>query len=203
MVDPQNLLALEDLRIMTGYDIQAAIASEEDVFGAIAKLNRMEGSVAENDEEKLADADDSVADIRESTEEAPIVKLVNSVIAQSVDDSASDIHFEPQAKELVVRFRIDGVLHEVMSVPRRMQSGVISRLKIMADLDIAERRVPQDGRIGLVVGRQAHRHARRHPADGLRREDRHAPPRQVERDAQPRGPWASPRRRSSASGVRS
>jgi type IV pilus assembly protein PilB len=152
MVDPQNLLALEDLRIMTGYDIQAAIASEEDVFGAIAKLNRMEGSVAENDEEKLLDSDDSIADIRESTEEAPIVKLVNSVIAQSVDDGASDIHFEPQAKELVVRFRIDGVLHEVMSVPRRMQNGVISRLKIMADLDIAERRVPQDGRIGLVVG---------------------------------------------------
>jgi len=86
------------------------------------------------------------------TEEPPIVKLVNSVIAQSVDDAASDIHFEPQAKELVVRFRLDGVLHEVMSVPRRMQNGVISRLKVMADLDIAERRVPQDGRIGLVVG---------------------------------------------------
>jgi type IV pilus assembly protein PilB len=96
--------------------------------------------------------DDSIADIRDATEEAPIVKLVNSVIAQSVDDSASDIHFEPQAKELVVRFRIDGVLHEIMSIPRRMQSGVLSRLKIMADLDIAERRVPQDGRIGLVVG---------------------------------------------------
>ncbi len=74
------------------------------------------------------------------------------MIAQSVDDGASDIHFEPQAKELVIRFRIDGVLHEVMAVPRRLQSGVISRLKIMADLDIAERRVPQDGRIGLMVG---------------------------------------------------
>ena len=74
------------------------------------------------------------------------------MIAQSVDDGASDIHFEPQAKELVVRFRIDGVLHEIMSIPRRMQSGVLSRLKIMADLDIAERRVPQDGRIGLMVG---------------------------------------------------
>ncbi len=92
------------------------------------------------------------ADIRDATEEAPIVKLVNSVIAQSVDDSASDIHFEPQAKELLVRFRIDGVLHQIMSIPRRMQSGVISRLKIMAELDIAERRVPQDGRMGLVVG---------------------------------------------------
>ncbi len=105
------------------------------------------------------------------------------MIAQSVDDGASDIHFEPQAKELVVRFRIDGVLHEIMSVPRRMQSGVITRLKIMAELDIAERRVPQDGRIGPGRRRQAHRHARRHAADRLRREDRHAPARQVERDA--------------------
>ena len=154
MVDPANIFALDDLRILTGYEIHPAIASEEDVFGAISRMHRVSDSVSENAEEKAArlEEETDVADIREATEEAPIVKLVNSVIAQSVDDAASDIHFEPQAKECVVRFRIDGVLHEIMSVPRRMQSGVISRLKIMADLDIAERRVPQDGRIGLVVG---------------------------------------------------
>ncbi len=154
MVDPANIFALDDLRILTGYEIQPAIASEEDVFGAISRMHRVSDSVSENAEEKAArlEEETGVADIREATEEAPIVKLVNSVIAQAVDDGASDIHFEPQAKECVVRFRIDGVLHEIMSVPRRMQSGVISRLKIMADLDIAERRVPQDGRIGLVVG---------------------------------------------------
>jgi len=154
MVDPANIFALDDLRILTGYEIHPAIASEEDVFGAISRMHRVSDSVSENAEEKAArlEEETDVADIREATEEAPIVKLVNSVIAQSVDDGASDIHFEPQAKECVVRFRIDGVLHEIMSVPRRMQSGVISRLKIMADLDIAERRVPQDGRIGLVVG---------------------------------------------------
>ena len=151
MIDPQNLPAQEDLAIITGFAIQPAIASEEDVFGAIAKLYREKADVGENSDE-AADAEESIADIRDATEEAPIVKLVNSVIAQSVDDSASDIHFEPQAKELVVRFRVDGVLHEIMSIPRRMQSGVLSRLKIMADLDIAERRVPQDGRIGLMVG---------------------------------------------------
>ncbi len=151
MIDPQNLPAQEDLAIITGFAIQPAIASEEDVFGAIAKLYREKASVGENADEVAAD-DEPLTDIRDATEEAPIVKLVNSVIAQSVDDGASDIHFEPQAKELVVRFRIDGVLHEIMSIPRRMQSGVLSRLKIMADLDIAERRVPQDGRIGLVVG---------------------------------------------------
>ena len=152
MVDPANIFALDDLKIMTGFDIRPAIASTEDVFAAIAKLNRLDGTVTESDEERLVGLDDELADIREATEEAPIIKLVNSVIAQAVDDSASDIHFEPQAKELIVRFRMDGVLHEIMSIPRRMQSGVLSRLKIMAELDIAERRVPQDGRIGLVVG---------------------------------------------------
>jgi type IV pilus assembly protein PilB len=152
MVDPANVLVADDLRIMTGYTIVPAIASEEDVFGAIGKLNRLDDQVTENSEAMVGLGDDEIADIREMTEEPPIVKLVNSVIAQSVDDAASDIHFEPQAKELVVRFRLDGVLHEIMSVPRRMQNGVISRLKVMADLDIAERRVPQDGRIGLVVG---------------------------------------------------
>jgi len=151
MIDPQNLPAQEDLAIITGFQIQPAIASEEDVFGAIAKVYREKAEVGES-ADGAAELEESVTDIRDATEEAPIVKLVNSVIAQSVDDSASDIHFEPQAKELVVRFRIDGVLHEIMSIPRRMQSGVLSRLKIMADLDIAERRVPQDGRIGLMVG---------------------------------------------------
>jgi type IV pilus assembly protein PilB len=153
MIDPQNLPAQEDLAIITGFPVQPAIASEEDVFGAIARIYRERADVGESTDGGIAEGDEeSVADIRDATEEAPIVKLVNSVIAQSVDDSASDIHFEPQAKELVVRFRIDGVLHEIMSIPRRMQSGVLSRLKIMADLDIAERRVPQDGRIGLMVG---------------------------------------------------
>ena len=153
MIDPQNLPAQEDLAIITGFPIQPAIASEEDVFGAIAKIYREKAEVGANTDEIGTGLDeDSLTDIRDATEEAPIVKLVNSVIAQSVDDAASDIHFEPQAKELMVRFRVDGVLHEIMSIPRRMQSGVISRLKIMADLDIAERRVPQDGRIGLMVG---------------------------------------------------
>jgi type IV pilus assembly protein PilB len=152
MIDPANLFALDDLRIMTGLDVQAAIASEEDVFGAISRLSRLDDAVETNNAERAAEIVDELSDIREATEAAPIVKLVNSVIAQAVDDGASDIHFEPQAKELIVRFRVDGVLHEVMSIPRRMQSGVLSRLKIMADLDIAERRMPQDGRMGLMVG---------------------------------------------------
>src|SRR5664280_1371823 len=152
MVDPQNLLALQDIEIITGFTIQPAIASEEDVYGAIAKIYRDRPEVDESAEGAVGTPEEEIGDIRDGTEEAPIIKLVNSIIAQSVDDAASDIHFEPQAKELMIRFRIDGVLHEIMSIPRRMQAGVISRLKIMAELDIAERRVPQDGRIGLVVG---------------------------------------------------
>ncbi len=155
MVDPQNLLALQDLEIITGYSIQAAIASEEDVYGAIATIYRDRPEVGLEDKEAGLDDGLDLADIREATDEAPIVRLVNSVIAQAVDDNASDIHFEPQVKDLAVRFRVDGVLLQVMSIPRRMLSGVISRLKIMADLDIAERRVPQDGRIGLMVGGKA------------------------------------------------
>ena len=154
MVDPQNLLALQDLEIITGFAIQPAIASEEDIYGAIATIYRDRPDIDQSTVEDAAfeEAAGELTDIREATDEAPIIKLVNSVIAQSVDDGASDIHFEPQAKELMIRFRIDGVLHEVMSIPRRMQAGVLSRLKIMAELDIAERRVPQDGRIGLMVG---------------------------------------------------
>ena len=154
MVDPQNLLVLQDLEIITGFSIQPAMASEEDIYGAIATIYRDRPDIDESAVEDAAfeEAAGDLTDIREATDEAPIIKLVNSVIAQSVDDSASDIHFEPQAKELMIRFRVDGVLHEIMSIPRRMQAGVTSRLKIMAELDIAERRVPQDGRIGLMVG---------------------------------------------------
>jgi len=155
MVDPANIFAVDDLRILTGYDIEPAIATEEDIFEQIGKVSRLGEKVAENLEDQIEDGElsaDQVRDIRETIDEAPIVKLVNSILAQAADDGASDVHFEPQSKEMVIRFRNDGVLHQIMSVPRRMQRGVLSRLKIMADLDIAERRVPQDGRIGLMVG---------------------------------------------------
>ncbi|MHB0866689.1 MAG: GspE/PulE family protein [Thermoleophilia bacterium] len=153
MVDPTNVFAIDDLRMMTGYDIRPAIATAEDVFGQISKINRLGDSVDDVTSEEELGGDTSVdADIKDVASDAPIVKLVNGVISQGVEDRASDLHFEPQEKELMVRFRIDGVLHEIMSIPKRMQSGVLSRLKIMSDLDIAERRIPQDGRIGLIVG---------------------------------------------------
>lgn len=154
MVDPTNVFAIDDLRMMTGYDIKPAIASAEEVFNQISKVHRLDDSldVARAESTEFS-ADETIeADIRDVASEAPIVKLVNGLISQGVDDGASDLHFEPQEKALRVRFRIDGVLHEAMSIPKRMQAGVLSRLKIMSDLDIAERRIPQDGRIGLISG---------------------------------------------------
>jgi type IV pilus assembly protein PilB len=150
MADPSNVLALDDLKLMTGHEIRPVVASPDDIAALIGRMNRLDDAVAAAVEE---DEEDFVVpvEIHESAEDAPIVKLVNSVIAQAVDEGASDVHFEPAGKDMRVRFRIDGILHESTSVPRRMVPGVISRVKIMGDLDIAERRVPQDGRTGLTV----------------------------------------------------
>lgn len=156
MADPSNIVAIDDLRILTGFDIEPAIASAEDINVMLANLRRAEDGISEDLDTRSIPGDEETTsvelrDIREQVDAAPVVKLVNSIIARAADESASDIHFEPQAKDLLIRFRHDGVLHEIMTIPKRLQAGVLSRLKIMADLDIAERRVPQDGRIGLVV----------------------------------------------------
>ena len=149
MVDPGNVLAIDDVSLMTGYDVRPAVAVHEDVTALIARLNQLEDVTVDD---VLQDEDDApdVVDLRESGDDAPVVKLVNSLVAQGVDQGASDIHFEPAAAgELVVRFRIDGVLSEATRVPRRRVAGVVSRIKIMSELDIAERRIPQDGRTAL------------------------------------------------------
>jgi type IV pilus assembly protein PilB len=153
MADPSNVLALDDLKLMTGYEIRPVVASADDIGSLIAKMNRLDDAVldaVDPEEEAAADAA-LVNDIRESAADAPVIKLVNSIIAQAVEDGASDIHFEPHDRDMRVRFRVDGVLHETTQIPRRMVPGVVSRVKIMADLDIAERRVPQDGRVSLSV----------------------------------------------------
>ncbi len=154
MADPSNIVAIDDLRMLTGFDIEPAIASAEDINIMLGNLRRAEDEITEDIDGKIPDDETTpgeLRDIREQVDAAPVVKLVNGIIARAADEAASDIHFEPQAKDLLVRFRHDGVLHEIMTIPKRLQAGVLSRLKIMADLDIAERRVPQDGRIGLVV----------------------------------------------------
>jgi type IV pilus assembly protein PilB len=148
MADPSNVLALDDLKLMTGYEVRPVVASREDIASLIAKMNRLDDAVAEvvdNDEEE-----DVVVDI-ETGADAPVVKLVNSIIAQAMEDGASDIHFEPHGRDMRVRFRVDGVLSETTTIPRRMTPGVVSRVKIMGDLDISERRIPQDGRTSMSI----------------------------------------------------
>ena len=146
MVDPGNVLAIDDISLMTSYDVRPAVAAQEDVNALIGRLNQIDDMVVE---EAVADEGPEIVDLRESADDAPVVKLVNSLVAQGVDQGASDIHFEPVNGELVVRFRIDGVLTEATRIPGKLVSGVISRIKIMSDLDIAERRIPQDGRTAL------------------------------------------------------
>src|SRR5256885_9643094 len=153
MADPSNVLALDDLKLMTGYEIRPVVASSDDIAGLIAKMNRLDDAVADAVEDGADEEDERAtpADIRETATDAPVIKLVNSIIAQAVEDGASDVHFEPHGRDMRVRFRVDGVLHETTTIPRRMMPGVISRVKIMADLDIAEKRLPQDGRVTLQV----------------------------------------------------
>jgi type IV pilus assembly protein PilB len=153
MADPANVLAIDDIQMMTGLNCKVAVAAEEDIEALIGRLNTLETAVSEAVEEDGEDEEPGadVSDLRESADDAPVIKLVYSILGQAVAEGASDIHFEPEDREMRVRFRVDGVLYEAARVPRRMVAGVISRVKIMSDLDIAEKRVPQDGRVGLTV----------------------------------------------------
>jgi type IV pilus assembly protein PilB len=153
MSDPANMYALDDIRTITGRDVLPLVATSNDVEQAIAKFSNMgdqvEALATEVVEAMEADAD--LIDVEAAIEDAPIVKLVQAIMTQAVADRASDVHIEPTEKDVRVRFRVDGVLHEVMHSPKSIQNGLISRLKVMADLNIAEKRVPQDGRISMRV----------------------------------------------------
>ncbi|MGH2693274.1 MAG: type IV-A pilus assembly ATPase PilB [Actinomycetota bacterium] len=156
MADPANVVALDDIRALTKRDIKSMVATKVDVLAAINRHYRLDSAAETLVEEAAADIGTEEQDLEAAiaeagADDAPIIKLVNMLITQAVNDRASDIHIEPQEKSLRVRYRIDGVLHEVMNPPKSVQSGIASRLKIMADINIAERRVPQDGRISLAV----------------------------------------------------
>ena len=147
MVDPSNVLAVDDIAIMTGYEVRAAVTTRDDLTDLLNRFSRMGDVVQEEEQEEQPE----VVELHESAEDAPIVKLVNQLIGQAVDQAASDLHLSPDGRDLRVRFRVDGVLHDITLVPRRMVAGVVSRIKIMAELDIAERRLPQDGRVSMSV----------------------------------------------------
>jgi type IV pilus assembly protein PilB len=153
MGDPTNVLAVDDIQLATGLDCRVAVAAEDDIEALITRLNTLQSSVSEaviageEEEDELAE----VSSMEVGAEDAPVIKLVYSILGQAVGEGASDIHFEPEEQDMRVRFRIDGVLREAANVPKRMVSAVISRVKIMSELNIAEKRVPQDGRVSITV----------------------------------------------------
>ena len=157
MADPSNVLAIDDIRSVTGADVRVVVSTRAAIDAAINRTHRLDADVEDVTSVAIGGDEDygDLASLREVTEDAPIVKLANLLIRQGIQDRASDIHIEPTEHDVRIRYRIDGVLHEVMRSPKRVQAGLISRVKIMADLDIAERRMPQDGRVSAVIaGRQ-------------------------------------------------
>ena len=160
MSDPSNILATDDIKFMTGYNIEVVVASESAIKSAIDKYYDQSASLAEvmgdldmEDFEVVGEEEDlDISSLERATEEAPVVKLVNLILTDAIKRKASDIHIEPYEKLFRVRYRIDGVLYEVMKPPIKLKNAITSRIKIMAELDIAERRLPQDGRIKIKLG---------------------------------------------------
>ena len=159
--DPSNIFALDDIKFLTGYNIQAVVAAEDAIRRAIDKyydqstsLEDVMGDFDDSDIDLIQDEDDiDIGELAKASEDAPVVKLVNLILTDAVKKTASDIHIEPYEKTFRVRYRIDGVLYEVMKPPIKLKNAILSRVKIMSELDIAERRLPQDGRIKLKMGR--------------------------------------------------
>ncbi len=164
MADPSNIFAVDDIKFITKFNIEVVVAAEQAIADAIEKYFTSNISFdevmmdfdAEDEEFEFADGDDediNVLDLEKSAGDAPVVKLVNLILLDAIRKNASDIHVEPYEKSMRIRYRIDGVLYEVMKPPIKLKNAIISRFKIMSNLDIAERRLPQDGRIKMKLGR--------------------------------------------------
>jgi len=160
MSDPSNIFAIDDIKFMTGYNVEVVVASDTGIKSAIDKYYDQSASLADimgdldmEDLEVIADHEEvDVTSLERATEDAPVVKLVNMILSDAIKRKASDIHIEPYERTFRVRYRIDGVLYEVMKPPLKLKNAITSRVKIMAELDIAERRLPQDGRIKIKLG---------------------------------------------------
>jgi type IV pilus assembly protein PilB len=160
MSDPSNIFAIDDIKFMTGYNVEVVVASETAIKAAIDKYYDQSASLADvmgdlemEDLEIIGEEEEvDIGSLERATEDAPVVKLVNLILTDAIKKKASDIHIEPYERVFRVRYRIDGVLHEVMKPPLKLKNAITSRLKIMAELDIAERRLPQDGRIKIKLG---------------------------------------------------
>jgi len=169
MKNPLDIFAIDEVRMIAGMEVEPAIALEEDILNAITRLYQAELNVSEQVSDVIKefeteeinitsagdynedDDDISIEHLRELSEEAPVIKLANLIITRAVTEGASDIHIEPARDCVRVRFRIDGIMHEIMQIPKKVQPSLISRFKIMAEMDIATKRSPQDGRISAVI----------------------------------------------------
>ncbi len=162
MADPSNIFAIEDIKFLTGYNVEPLIASDAAIKTAIEKHYEsaemgLEGVLTEFDEGEMEvvreEEEVDLTDLKKAVEDAPVVKLVNLILTDAIKKGASDIHIEPYEKSFRVRYRVDGILAEVMKPPMKLKNAIVSRIKIMSNLDIAERRLPQDGRIKLKLGK--------------------------------------------------
>lgn len=167
MLNPLDIFAIDEIRLMTGAEVEPMIAAEEDIIHAINEHYKSEVSLTKAVSEVMKDLQDgeisfasaeganeddiSIEQLKELSEEAPVIRLTNLIISRAVQDGASDIHIQPAKDQVRVRFRIDGVLHDAMSVPKKAQASLLSRVKIMSEMDIAEKRAPQDGRISAII----------------------------------------------------
>jgi len=169
MVNPLDIFAIDQLRLVAGLEIEPVIATEDDINNVLSQAQAMSeeiGAAIKQVAEEIGQGDPgditfeqrtqeeeelSADQLKELTEDAPVVRLVNLVIRQALRDAASDIHIQPEANRVRVRYRIDGILHDKMVVPKQVQAALVSRIKVMADMDIAEKRAPQDGRISLLM----------------------------------------------------
>jgi type IV pilus assembly protein PilB len=166
MVDPLNIVVLDELKLMTGYNIEPVFALEDDILSAIDKYYGTTSSQQALDEiikkntldEEASDIsvvekknDEEIVSLENQSDSGPIIKMVNIIISSAIKSRASDIHIEPSYKDTKVRFRIDGVLHIQQTIPKKFHNAIVSRIKIMSNLDISERRVPQDGRIKIKL----------------------------------------------------
>jgi type IV pilus assembly protein PilB len=160
MADPSNIYAMDDIKFLTGFNVEVVVSTESAIRSALDKYYTGEDYAPElamgmsEEDIKLLEHEDGidVDELEKSSKEAPVIRLVNLMLVDAIKRGASDIHVEPYEKEFRIRYRIDGMLYEIMKPPLRLKNAITSRLKIMSELDIAERRLPQDGRIKLVVG---------------------------------------------------
>ncbi|MBW6512726.1 MAG: type IV-A pilus assembly ATPase PilB [Desulfuromonadaceae bacterium] len=161
MSDPSNIFAIDDIKFMTGYNVEVVVAPEASIKDAIDKYYDQSASLAsvmddlEDIDMEVIEGDEEVdvGSLAQATEDAPVVKLCNLILTDAIKRGASDIHIEPYEKSFRVRYRIDGMLYEVMKPPMKLKNAITSRIKIMAEMDIAERRLPQDGRIKIKLGK--------------------------------------------------